>query len=210
MAASEQIEIERKYEVDTGATVPDLTAVDGVASVETHEPFTLTAVYFDTDRLDLAAHSISLRRRAGGGDEGWHIKKPVDEGRTELHWPLQTGQPDPTEKHESASDTQAAPDVVPDEVLEPVRAIVRDRPVSPIARLSTTRTTVHLMNDQGEAVAELADDQVQASDVRSGEVRAWREWEVEFLAAAPDTRDERTAFLDAVDELVASTSWTET
>lgn len=204
MAASEQIEIERKYGVDTDATVPDLTAVDGVASVESHDPFTLTAVYYDTDTLDLAAHSISLRRRSGGGDEGWHIKKPVDEGRTELHWPLHTGQPEPVENSEPADETEAAPEAVPEEVLEPVRSIVRDRPVSPIARLTTSRTTVHLMNDRGEAVAELADDQVQASDVRSGEVRAWREWEVEFLAAAPDTREERTAFLDAIEQQLAT------
>lgn len=202
MAASEQTEIERKYEVDLEAHVPDLTTVAGVAGAETHEPFTLTAVYFDTENLDLAAHSISLRRRAGGGDEGWHIKKPVDEGRTELHWPLNTGAQKVGKGSKDASDE--VPASVPDEVLEPVRAIVRDRPVSPIARLTTTRTTVHLMNASGEPVAELADDHVEAADVRGGEFRSWREWEVEFLAAAPETREERTAFLDEVEGVLAT------
>lgn len=204
MAASQQTEIERKYEVDPEARVPDLTAVEGVAAIETHEPFTLTAVYFDTDTLDLAAHSISLRRRAGGGDEGWHIKKPVEEGRTELHWPLATGAAPAAKKKGKGGTSQEVPETVPDEVLEPVRAIVRDRPVTPIARLTTTRTTVHLMNGQGEAVAELADDHVEASDVRAGEFRSWREWEVEFLAAAPETREERTAFLDEVERVLAT------
>jgi CHAD domain-containing protein len=191
MAATEQTEIERKYDVDPAVKVPDLTGVDGVARVEAHDPVTLTAVYFDTDGLDLAAHAIALRRREGGGDEGWHIKKPAEEGRTELNWPLDTG--------------GGGSDTVPEEVLEPVRAIVRDRPLSPVARVKTIRTAVHLMNGAGEAVAELADDLVSASDIRGGQLRGWREWEVEFLAAAPGTREERSAFHDAVEgELAAA------
>ncbi len=201
MAATEQTEIERKYEVDESARVPDLTVVDGVAKVVTHGTFTLSAVYYDTEGLDLAAHSISLRRREGGGDEGWHIKKPVAEGRTELHWPIDTA--NPAESGNQVA-SRASEDRVPDAVLEPARAIVRDREVSPVARVTTTRTAVHLLNDRDEAVAELADDKVRASDVRGGEFRAWREWEVEFLDAAPGTPEERTAFLDAVEAVLAT------
>lgn len=198
MAASEQTEIERKYDVDESARVPDLTVVQGVAAAEEHGTFTLTAVYYDTNNLNLAAHSISLRRREGGTDEGWHIKKPVAEGRTELHWPLDTVNPIEPADHK----LEELADEVPDVVLEPVRAIVRGHAVTPVARVTTTRTTVHMMNDRGEAVAELADDQVLASDIRGGEVRTWREWEVEFLEAAPDTPEERTAFLDAVEQVI--------
>ncbi len=198
MAASEQTEIERKYDVDESARVPDLTVVEGVTAAEEHGTFTLTAVYYDTNNLNLAAHSISLRRREGGTDEGWHIKKPVAEGRTELHWPLDTVNPIEPADHKM----EELADEVPDVVLEPVRAIVRGHAVTPVARVTTTRTTVHLMNDRGESVAELADDQVLASDIRGGEVRTWREWEVEFLEAAPDTPEERTAFLDAVEQVI--------
>ena len=34
------------------------------------------ALYFDTADLALAARRITLRRRDGGADEGWHLKLP--------------------------------------------------------------------------------------------------------------------------------------
>ncbi|CAM5658801.1 hypothetical protein SMICM304S_11390 [Streptomyces microflavus] len=49
----------------------------------------LDAVYYDTADLRLAADSLTLRRRTGGADEGWHLKFPVATGiRDELHEPL--------------------------------------------------------------------------------------------------------------------------
>ena len=176
MTGREQTEIERKYDVADGSQVPPLDGVRGVTAVEAHEPFTLTAVYYDTDTRDLARHRIVLRRREGGGDAGWHLKTPADEGRTEVHWPLDTGE---------TGDTAGG---VPDEVLEPVRAIVRDRALTPLARISTVRTTTHLLGPDAEPLAEVADDEVSASDARGGTYRKWREWEVELLAGAPDTR----------------------
>ena len=44
--------------------------------VSTDEVFHLVAVYYDTDALDLAANRITLRRRTGGKDDGWHLKLP--------------------------------------------------------------------------------------------------------------------------------------
>lgn len=190
MAAHEQAEIERKYDVGAAASVPDLTAAEGISTIEHLEPVTLTAVYFDTANLDLAAHRIILRRREGGHDEGWHIKKPAQEGRTELHWPL----------GKARSALSKAP--VPADVLDPVRVIVRDRALSPLARISTVRTALHLLDERGEAVAELADDVVSASDVRGGTFRAWHEWEVELLPAAPDTKKGRSKLLDAIERVL--------
>jgi CHAD domain-containing protein len=234
MAGSKQTEIERKYDVDIAAVVPDLTGLDGVATIEVREPVTLAAVYYDTDAADLARHSITLRRREGGGDAGWHVKKPADEGRTEFQWPLDvdaaaeadaaadaapvaeaSAAPNanadadaaaaPDADAVAAPDTDAAAAPVPGEVLEPVRAIVRDRQLAPLARIMTTRTVVRLVNTRGEGIAEVADDEVSASDVRTGGYRRWREWEVELLEAPPATRKERTAFLDAVEQrLVAA------
>ncbi|MGO4690546.1 CYTH and CHAD domain-containing protein [Glaciibacter sp. 2TAF33] len=200
MSGSKQTEIERKYDVDLAAVVPDLSRLDGVAAVDGREAVTLTAVYYDTDAADLARHRITLRRREGGGDAGWHIKKPADEGRTEFHWPPGVG-----DTHETVAAARPGADAedpapaVPDVVLEPVRAIVRDRPLSPLARITTTRTVVRLLNADGEAIAEVADDQVSASDVRNGGYLQWREWEVEFLEAPPATRKGRAAFFDAVE-----------
>lgn len=181
-----QSEIERKYDVEEGASVPDLSAVDGIASVETREPVDLEAVYYDTDNLDLAVRRIVVRRRTGGGDAGWHIKKPAAEGRTELHWPL-------------GNDTGT----VPDALLEPISAWVRGRELTPIARISTRRTAIHLLDADGNGVVEIADDEVAATDVRRGGERSWREWEVELLDGAPDTEDGRTALLDQIEGLIA-------
>jgi CHAD domain-containing protein len=89
-----------------------------------------------------------------------------------------------------------------------VRAIVRDRILTPLARISTRRTATHLIGRGGQAVAEFADDQVTASDVRGGAVRTWREWEVELLPGAPDTEEERTALLDAIEVAVLAESAT--
>ncbi|KJC64871.1 CHAD domain-containing protein [Agreia bicolorata] len=190
MKHTSQVEIERKYDVDENSLVPTFTSVDGIESVSVDDAVQLEAVYYDTETLDLLRKRHIVRRREGGGDEGWHIKRPAGEGRTELHWPLDVDAAD------------ASSDSVPDSVLEPVRAIVRDRILTPLARISTRRTATHLIGAGGEAVAEFADDQVTASDVRGGAVRAWREWEVELLPGAPDSEEERTALLDAIEVAV--------
>ena len=185
MTGQEQTEIERKYDIDELSPVPPLTDVEGIDSIELHGPFTLTAVYFDTEGLDLARERIVLRRREGGSDAGWHIKLPAVEGRTEVHWPLDIAPNDG--------------DTVPDAVLDSVRAIVRDRPLTPLARVSTERSTVTARSSDGTALAEIADDQVAASDARGGTYRKWREWEAELLPGAPDTRAARTALLDSIE-----------
>lgn len=173
-----QQEIERKYEVDESAIVPSLA---DIARVEPHGEARLEAEYFDTEDGDLAAHRIVLRRRVGGADEGWHIKIPAEEGRTELHWPLTDGD-------------------VPTEVRQPVLVHVRDRKLSVIARVETHRTMLHLLDEEGNGLLELADDIVSASDSSTGVLRVWREWEAELLAGAPKSAAERAMLLDAVEE----------
>ncbi len=179
-----QTEIERKYDVDEKAALPNLT---DIATAKPAGEAHLEAEYFDTERGDLAAHRIVLRRRRGGADEGWHIKLPAAAGRTELHWPLtDDGTP-------------------PSEVVDQVRSRVRGRELGVIARLRTHRTLTHLFTDQGEPLLEVADDQVSATDVATGTLRLWREWEVELLDGAPESDRERGTLLDSVEErLVAA------
>ena len=74
--AADQDEIERKYDVGSEVVFPDLSAVSGVGSVGQPEEFQLEATYFDTPALDLARRGLTLRRRTGGTDEGWHLKLP--------------------------------------------------------------------------------------------------------------------------------------
>jgi CHAD domain-containing protein len=185
MTMTTQTEIERKYDVDEKAVLPDVTGVPGVARVEPAGEAHLEAEYFDTARADLAAHRIVLRRRRGGADEGWHIKLPAAEGRTELHWPLTDD------------------DAPPRQIVERVLSRTRGRDLAVIATLRTHRVLTHLVAGDGTGLVEIADDTVSATDVGTGVLRLWREWEVELLDGAAAT--DGAALLDAVEErLVAA------
>ena len=72
-----QVEIERKYDVAADAAVPPLAGVGPVAGVDEPVTVQLEAVYHDTADLALARRGVTLRRRVGGQDSGWHLKRPV-------------------------------------------------------------------------------------------------------------------------------------
>jgi len=164
-ANSRYLEVERKFEVFESTVSPSFEGLSSVARVERQPVQQLEAVYFDTPAHDLAARRVTLRRRTGGTDAGWHLKLPAGpDARTEVRVPL----------GDDSSDT------VPDELLDVVLAIVRDRPVAPVARISTTRT-VDMLYGPGGAVAEFCDDAVvaRAEDDEASE-QQWREWELEL------------------------------
>jgi CHAD domain-containing protein len=165
---SRYLEVERKFDVEASTQPPSFEGLPGVAWVERAETQALEAVYFDTDERDLASNRITLRRRTGGLDEGWHLKLPAgSDARTEVRMPLGSG----------------ASDQVPTELLDVVLAIVRDCPVAPVARISTTRQIQLLHGAEDAALAEFCDDQVTAgrgADGGTAEQR-WREWELELV-----------------------------
>ncbi|MDX2969161.1 CYTH and CHAD domain-containing protein [Kribbella solani] len=89
MAPTEQLEIETKYDVDESTILPALHELPGVASVAQPVTLDLEATYYDTAELDLAANKVTLRRRTGGEDDGWHVKFPgTSGGRLEVRHPL--------------------------------------------------------------------------------------------------------------------------
>jgi CHAD domain-containing protein len=86
-------EAERKFEVDATFRMPPLTDLPGVASVDGPSVVELEAVYYDSADLRLARRKITLRRRVGGEDEGWHLKLPVSaDVRDEIRRPLTAGE----------------------------------------------------------------------------------------------------------------------
>lgn len=177
-----QTEIERKYDVDAEARHPLLVGIGAVAVQQEPERHELVATYFDTADLTLASSRTALRVRRGGHDEGWHVKEPAEEGRTERHWPLTEG------------------DEPPADLREHLRPLIGDEPLVPIARVTNQRDSVVLLDAAGFEVAELTDDHVRSENLRAGGTQEWREWEVELLAGAPDTRSGRTALLDGIEE----------
>ena len=171
---SRYTETERKFEVVETTVSPSFDGLSLVSRVERSPSQSLDAVYFDTPGRDLARHKITLRRRTGGSDAGWHLKLPAGaDTRTEVRMPLEG---------------EAVPDALRDVVL----AIVRDRPLAPVARISTARTIELLYGHDGSVVAEFCDDRVTASAEGGDEVQ-WREWELELADGADPALLDRLA-----------------
>src|SRR5258708_5146706 len=122
------LETELKFEVGQDFVLPDLGGLaDGVAVTAPHVDV-LVASYFDTADLRLAKARVTLRRRTGGGDAGWHLKLPVTAGtRRELQVPL--------------GDDAAT---VPPQLASRVSGWIRDEPLRVVAVLETRRTVRRL------------------------------------------------------------------
>lgn len=180
-------EVETTYAVDDGAALPDLAGAVPRAHAVTVATQRLRATYHDTVDLRLARAGLTLRRRTGGGDAGWHLKVPETSGaRSEIRLP--PGRADAG---------------VPTELQRLVRARTRGVPLVPVARVSTVRTVHRLVAGDGTVLVEVADDQVEgdrlAGDAREGAAGAdattrWREIEAEVVDGDADD----LAALDAV------------
>ncbi|MGW9245959.1 CYTH and CHAD domain-containing protein [Streptomyces sp. S063] len=171
-------EIERKYEATEDTRLPDLTRAAGVDRVAPRGRTELDAVYWDTADLRLAADSLTLRRRTGGADEGWHVKFPVAVGvRDEIHEPLS--------------------DTLPASLAALLRSRVRHAEIAPVVRLLSSRDVHQLLAEDGTLLAEVSVDTVLAERLAgegSGTSAAWTEIEVELAD------DGDPAVLDAVEK----------
>lgn len=173
---ADHLEIEQKFDVEAGFTLPDLSAVPGCQAVSAPVTHHLSATYYDTEGNRLAASKITLRRRTGGTDEGWHLKLPSEmvqagaQSRREIHAPLAAGQEGQ----------------VPAQLADLVSGITAGLPLGPIASLVTRRTVRTLLGGASDILAEVADDQVTARREGSAdEPLRWREVEVEVPEGTP-------------------------
>jgi inorganic triphosphatase YgiF len=171
---ADHLETERKYEADPAFVMPPLSGLPGVARAGQAAVYLLAATYYDTPDLRLLSAGVTLRRRTGGTDEGWHLKLPAGrDTRRELHEPLS------------------------DQVPPRLAAAAGDLPVSAQAIIESQRTVLHLHGDDDRSLAEVADDLVTGSRLGAGAPPplSWREIEVE----AQDL-----ALLDAAGRLLLS------
>jgi inorganic triphosphatase YgiF len=172
---ADHLEIEQKFDVDEDFERPDFGAAGlpgGVTAAAT-ALYHLSATYYDTPDGRLAASKITLRRRTGGSDAGWHLKLPAGQDtRRELQVPL------------GDSGEQ-----VPGQLASHVAGVTDGHPLAPIAVLDTERTVVTLTAPDGAVAAEIADDTVTARRLgdrgQSAPLR-WREIEVEVPTASPE------------------------
>ncbi|GAA4983552.1 CYTH and CHAD domain-containing protein [Kitasatospora paranensis] len=175
-------ENERTYD---GALQGRLSAASlpQVAAVRSGGTETLDAVYFDTEDLRLLRRGITLRRRAGGHDAGWHLKTPGGNGtRTEIRLPLDGG------------------DSPPPELVARTRTDARGSALAAVAHLRTRRDLTLLVGADGRTLAEVARDTVSAElpgssgppargAGRSAGDTQWVETEVELAEGDPELLD---------------------
>ena len=173
-------ETETKYDVPAGAALPDLEGLPQVARTSGPDEEQLKAEYYDTDDLRLIYAGITLRRRRGGDDAGWHLKLPLGaDTRREVRLPLGRNK-----------------QRVPDELAALVRVHTRSEPLRPVARITTKRQRLTLLDRTGESLAEVAADDVSAQTLgATTTVSHWHEVEVELTGGGRE-------LLEAADELL--------
>ncbi len=169
--ATEITETELKYDAPQGAPLPDLADLPGVAAESDPEEQPLKAQYYDSDDLRLIRHGITLRRRTGGSDAGWHLKLPLGgDSRSEIRLP-----------------PGRASRQVPAELAALVRAFTRGAPLRPVAQISTLRQRRVLLDDAGASLAEVVADDVSAQGMGdAAPLSRWQEVEVELTRGGPD------------------------
>lgn len=186
--ATEHLEVERTYAVDDDWRAPadeQLTSLPGVAGVSEPREVVLDARYLDTPDLQLLRSGVTLRRRTGGDDAGWHLELPAATGRLEVRAP-------------PGRATRTPPQPLRDLTLARRRGL----PVAPVVRLVDHRTARRLDGDDGTGLVELLDDRVTAyllaPDGREVEVVRWRELEAELVDAGSDAARAVAEELDAL------------
>ena len=164
-------ETERKYEAQPGRMLPRLDSLPQVAATSGPQEQVLEAEYYDTGDLRLIRNGITLRRRRGGSDAGWHLKLPLGgDTRREIRRPLGRGGR-----------------TVPAELARLVRGYTRGAELRPVARINTRRQVFTLVDAAGGSLAELAADDVSAQTL--GDETAISQWsEVELELTGGDSK----------------------
>ncbi|WOC13674.1 CYTH and CHAD domain-containing protein [Gordonia sp. MP11Mi] len=169
MSAHESLEIELKFDVDAGLPAPDLAGLVPDGSVGTPQTYLLEATYYDTADTVLARNRTTLRRRTGGIDSGWHLKRPstVKSARRELGVPF---------------DDAAFDGGVPAVLRDQVASTVRLGELVPVATITTDRTMTSVFDADGRELAVFCEDLVSAESLLpGGGVERWAEWEFELV-----------------------------
>ena len=166
-----QREMELKFAATEDTALPEVVSTGAAV---THQ---LEATYYDTQDLTLFREKITLRRRVGGKDDGWHIKFPGKQSRLEAHFPLS--------------------DDLPDQVYDRLSYLLLGRTLIPVAVVRNTREETQLGD------IEFCDDHVSTTCLLSGEERQWREWEIEADPTLSDKQAHKA--LAALSDVILAT-----
>lgn len=173
-------EREDKFDVDTDFEMSSLASLVPADGTLTTEEVELISEYFDTPERDLLRRGITVRRRTGDSDNGWHAKVPAEKARTEIRLPLGSG----------------VDSAVPGELTDLLRGAAMGGSLGAVAILTTRRTVHTIANADSVVVAEIADDHVSVTLGDRGEDGTsgggpsgpqWREIEVELGPAGSES-----------------------
>ena len=112
-------------------------------------PDELRAVYYDTRDRTLQRLGVTLRRRTGGADAGWHLKVADGPARIEFQ-------------------SQARSERIPESLTRRVTGVLAGQELREVATITTTRCASRLLDEHGELLAEVADDRVFGARHRRG------------------------------------------
>jgi CHAD domain-containing protein len=168
VSPARSLESEVKLGAGPAFHLPDLSGVVDGVEVSAPEAVRLETVYYDTPDLRLARWGVSLRHRAG---EGWTLKLPT----------AAAGQAGSALLQRDELTFQGSSKKPPEGAVAIVRAYVRKAELVPVARLSTLRRRVRLLDAAGTRLAEVVDDEVSVRDGRRVAAR-FREIEVEVTS----------------------------
>jgi CHAD domain-containing protein len=161
-------EHEITFKVKQSWRMPDLSTLQpegGALDASTDE---LQATYFDTPQATLQRLGITLRRRTGGADAGWHLKLTDGPARTEFQ-----------------SRSRGAR--LPDALSRRLAGVLAGQELTEVATIATTRQASRLRDQNSAVVVEVADDQVSGATLgEAAKLDRWREVEVELGPAGDE------------------------
>ena len=128
----------------------------------------LRAVYFDTPQATLQRLGVTLRRRTGGADAGWHLKVSDGPTRTEFQ-------------------SRARGARLPQALSRRLAGVLVGRELAEVATITTLRHTTRLLDQDGGVAVEIADDRVTGATIGNAtKLDRWREVEVELGPAGDE------------------------
>jgi CHAD domain-containing protein len=155
-------ERELKFDVADTWSLPDLDSLTPPGGSILASDVGLESTYFDTDGHDLLDSGLTLRRRIGSADEGWQLKVPAGDARTEIRMAL-NGR------------------VAPRELQQLTLGARRGARLRPVAIVRTTRDAHLIVDADAVPLAEVVVDEVTAESLGDETtVQTWREVEVEL------------------------------
>ena len=161
-------EREVTFKVKRSWRMPDLSRSQpdgGAVDASTDE---LQATYFDTPQNTLQRLGVTLRRRTGGTDAGWHLKVSDGPARTEF---------------QSRRRSQRLPEAL----NRRIAGVLAGEELAEVATITTTRQATRLRDQHSAVVVEVADDRVSGATLgETAKLDRWREVEVELGPAGDE------------------------